>query len=245
MNTRKILTYIILLVVMLGNFTACSDSDNYSLNDFRINIATVTYNDSQSYSLLLDNGVKLWPAASNIYYKPHDNQRVFLNYTILSDKQGGYDHYIKINDMWDILTKPIIELTEANADSIGHDPIKINDFWIGNHFINAEFYFNYGGVRPHAINMVQNLQKKQIKNDTLKLELRHNSYNSLSDRLFSGLASFDLKPFRKEDKDSIPIQIKVKDWKGEQTYNLMYKYKHTNKAEVNAKIPTITSNQYR
>lgn len=245
MRTKKLITYVTLLIVALSIFVACSDSDNYSLNDFRISIATVVSEGDHSYSLLLDNGIKLWPAAGNIYYKPNENQRVFINYTILSDQKSGYDHYIKINDMWDILTKPIIELTEANADSIGNDPVRSNKFWIGNHFLNADFSFNYGGVRPHAINMVQNLQENHENNDTLRLEFRHNSYNSPSDRLFNGLASFDLKPFRKENKDSIPIQIKVKNWKGEQTYNLMYKYNNTNKVKVETRIPNITSSEYR
>lgn len=245
MRTKKIFTYVTLLVIAFSSFIACSDSDNYSLNNYRINIATVTPEGNQSYSLLLDNGTKLWPAAGNIYYKPRLNQRVFINYTILSDKMNGYDHYIRVNDMWDILTKPVIKLTAENADSIGHDPIRVENLWIANHYLNAEFSFNYGGVRPHAINLVQNFQQEHEVKDTLKLEFRHNSYNSYSDRLFRGLASFDLKPFRQEDKDSIPIQIKVKDWKGEQTYKLMYKYNGSNNVKSESSIPNITSSEYR
>lgn len=246
MKTKKKLQFAALLIIILSSFFACNDNDGYSLNEFRISIASVVPEGGQTYSLLLDNGDTLWPAAENIYYKPRENQRVFVNYTILSDKMDGYDHYVKVNDIWDILTKPIIELTEENADSIGNDPVRINEFWIGNHYLNANFSFNYGGVRPHAINMVQNLQEANEDDDNsiLKLEFRHNSYNSQSDRLFNGFASFDLKPFRQEDRDSIPINIKVKDWKGEQEYKLMYRYKGANNDKPEAGIPSITSSEY-
>ncbi|NLZ96207.1 MAG: hypothetical protein GX921_10360 [Bacteroidales bacterium] len=245
MKTKGKLIYAALLIVILSSSFACDNNDGYSLNDFRISIATVVPKGGQSYSLLLDNGQKLWPAAADIYYSPQENQRVFVNYTILSDKMDGYDHYIKVNDIWDIVTKPIIELTEENADSIGNDEVIVNEFWIANHYLNANFSFNYGGVRPHAINMVQNLQYVNEDDHILELEFRHNSYNSHSDRLFNGFVSFDLKPFREEERDSIPINIKVKDWEGEKEYKLMYRYNEMSNDKTEAAIPNITSSEYR
>ena len=119
MKTKKVLMYASLLIIILNSSFACSDSDGYSLGDFRISIATVVPEGEMSYSLLLDNGDKLWPAATDVFYRPDMNQRVFVNYTLLSGKMNGFEHYIKVNDIWNILTKPVIELTEANADSIG------------------------------------------------------------------------------------------------------------------------------
>lgn len=223
---------------------ACSDSDGYSLGDFRISIATVVPEGEMTYSLLLDNGNKLWPAATDVYYKPYENQRVFVNYTLLSGKMNGFDHYIKVNDIWNVLTKQVIELTEANADSIGNDPVRMNELWIGNHFLNTSFSFNYSGVRPHAINMVQN---KMVTNDdggVLELEFRHNSYNSTSNVLYNGFACFDLRPFRVEGKDSIPIRVMVKDWDGDKEYDLMYRYSELNINRVLKAVPIITSNEY-
>ena len=244
MKTKKAVAYATLLVLILSSAFACSDNDGYSLGDFRINIATVVPEGDTSYYLLLDNGDKLRPSISDVYYSAKANQRVFLNYTILSDTKGNYDYYIKINDIWNILTKPVIELTAANADSIGNDAVKINEFWIGNDYLNASFAFNYGGVRPHAINMVKNMIAPNKDGGFLHLEFRHNSYNSPSNRLFDGFASFDLKRFREEGRDSIPIKIKVKEWNGEKEYNLMYKYNELNKNREVASIPTISSNEY-
>ena len=245
MKANKLLPYATLLIIVLSGAFACNDNDGYSLGDFRISIATVIPEGTMTYSLLLDNGDKLLPTHSAVQYSPIDNQRVFVNYTLLTDKEGNYDHLIRVNDIWDVLTKPVIELTEANADSIGNDPVRANEFWIGNDFLNASFSFNYGGVKPHAINMVQNMQDSDEKDDdVLELELRHNSYNSASNRLFDGFASFDLKPFRKEGEDSIPVIIKVKDWDGDKEYRLTYKYNELNKPRTQATIPNISTNEY-
>lgn len=243
-NKKSMVKYIALIIVVLSSAFACNDNDGYSLGDFRISIATVVPESSQTYSLLLDNGNKLWPAATDVYYRPQLNQRVFVNYTILSDKIDDYDHYIKVNDIWNVLTKSVIELNAENADSIGNDPVQVNDIWIGDNYLNVSFSFNYGGIKPHAINMVQNKINGSTDTDFLELEFRHNSYSSPRNSLYDGFACFDMRPFRKEDRDSIPISIIYTDWEGEQVYELMYKYNELNKNKLQLSIPIISSNEY-
>ena len=239
------LQFAALLIIILSGFLACDNNDGYSLDDFRISIASVVPEGGQSYSLVLDNGKKLWPAAADVLYRPSENQRVFVNYTILSDKIDGFDHYIKVNDIWNVLTKPVIELTEENRDSIGNDPVRMNDIWIGDHYLNTGFSFNYNGMTPHAINLVQN-QSTTIKDkDVLELEFRHNSYKSTSNTLFNGFACFDLKPFQKEEKNSILIKVLVKEWDGEKEYELTYNYNELSKDKTEAVTPNITSNEYK
>ena len=240
---KSFLGYSTLLILILCNAFACDD-DGYSLGDFRISIATVVPEGEQSYSLVLDNGDKLLPVATDVYYKPQANQRVFVNYTLLSDRKEGYKHDIKINDIWDILTKPIINLTEQSEDSIVNDPIQVNEFWIGDNYLNASFSFNYGHVKPHAINMVRNTMENEENQSVLELEFRHNSYNSPYNTLFDGFACFNLKPFIQDDRDSIPIVIKYKNWRGDQTYELMYKFNKLNKSSRLMTIPNISSNEY-
>lgn len=227
---------------------SCNEDNGYSLGNFRVSIATVELEGNNAYSLTLDNGKRLWPAASNINYRPKENQRVFVNYTLLSDAREGYDHFIKVNDIWDILTKESIDLTAANVDSIGNDPVKLDGMWIGNGFLNVHFFFNYGGGKPHAINLVNNtLSNNSVSNDTIFLEFRHNAYNSSSSRLFEGFACFDLKPFQKIDADSVIFSVKVKDWGKEKNYSLVYRYKGNDLRSVEDETtitPIILSNEY-
>lgn len=226
---------------------SCNKNDGYSLGKFQVDIATVKkVGTDNSYSLILDNGKSLWIAASDVWYKPVDNQRVFVNYTLLSGEIDGYDHFVKVNAIWNILTKGVIDLTTENADSIGHDPININAVWVGSDFLNIDFMFNYGGVRPHAINLVKNLSDFDDNADTIELEFRHNSYNSQSNRLLEGLASFNLKPLQRNDVDLVKIKVKVKTWDGQKTYDVVYKYNNEaiNATHYETPVLVVSSDEY-
>ena len=128
MFTKKsILKYSVIFIVILCSAFACED-EGYSLSDFRINIATVIPDGQQSYYLVLDNGEKLLPVSSDVFYSPRENQRVFVNYTLLSDNNNGYDHQIKVNDIWNILTKPVISLTDKKRIILGMTQYKLMSF---------------------------------------------------------------------------------------------------------------------
>ncbi|MDR2815375.1 MAG: NigD-like protein [Proteiniphilum sp.] len=241
---KTVLTYSFVLIGLLLIMPSCDDNSK-SLGSFRINIATVIPEDQNAYSLLLDDGTHLWPAASDVRYAPKNNQRVFLNYTILSEKQGEYDHYIKVNDIWNILTKQAIELNAQNEDSIGNDPVKAKAVWVGGDYLNVSFMFNYGGVKPHAINLVKNTLSDEASPDAIDLEFRHNSYQSAQTRFYEGFICFDLKPFRVDDADSVNLSIKVKEWSGETTYDVVYRYNQpAMEATTRMPIPVISSNEY-
>lgn len=244
--------YSILLIGILLTSISCDDNSR-SLGSFGIDIATVVPEGDNAYSLLLDNGKKLWPAATAVWYTPSYNQRVFLNYTILSEKMGEYDHYIKVNDIWNILTKEAIELNAQNADSIGHDPVRINHIWVGGDYLNVSFMFNYGGVRPHAINLVENMLSPEADGDAIELEFRHNSYESPNEeRLYEGFVCFDLKPMRTNEADSVALSIAVREWANDaiddvetKIYDVVYRYNQpaaTTRTEI--PIPVISSNEY-
>lgn len=243
--------YSLLIIAALSVFSSCDDNSR-SLGSFQINLATVVSETDKTFYLLLDNGSKLWPAATDIIYKPENNQRVFVNYTILSDRIGEYDNYVKINDMWDILTKEVIELNVANADSIGNDPIKINDIWIGGDYLNVSFMFNYGGIRPHAINLIKNTLDHDEDSESIELEFRHNAYDSSASRLYEGFVCFDLKPFRNNETDSVKISIKTLEWtssesneRKEITHDVIYRYNQpTSRSISEVPIPVISSSEY-
>ena len=114
------------------------------------------------------------------------------------------------------------------------------------------FIFNYGGERPHLINLVENKTSTKLQNDIIELEIRHNSFESQVERLYEGFACFDLKPLRRNDTDSVKLSIKVKDW-GERNddntkeiiYDVVYRYNRSKNIQTNEMpIPVITSNEY-
>lgn len=221
----------ILLITVLGlfSFSSCDD-DGYSLGDFTVALATVKPIDAQagSYYLILDNGTTLWPAASAVNYKPKDKQRVIVDYTLLSDQIGEYDHYAKINALREILTKEIVDLTSQNEEEIGNDPVKILDLWTGDNYLNIHFGYNVGGSTIHTINLVQNKLDQNAETETqdpLILEFRHNMNGDTEKYGVKQYAAFDLRPFQIAGQNSINIVIKVKDFQGqEKEFPITYKY---------------------
>ncbi|MDD2298498.1 MAG: NigD-like protein [Fermentimonas sp.] len=248
---KKIFILGLAIIGILLIYIGCDDNSK-SLGNFGIDIATIIPEGNNTYSLQLDNGKKLWPAAKAVNFTPSEHQRVLLNYTILSDQKDGFDHYIKVNDIWGILTKDVIELNAQNEQSIGDDPIKTNSIWIGGDYLNASFMFNYGGKQPHAINLVRNTLAIDSDKNVIELEFRHNSFESQSDKLYEGFVCFDLRPLRVMDNDSVKISVKVKEWTDktnsktkETRYDVVYRYNQPAlKARTEIPIPVTTSNEY-
>lgn len=226
---------------------SCLDTEGSSLGDFKVDIATVHVEDGSSYSLILDNGDVFKPVATPGFYKAKEGQRVFVNYTLLPGEKEGYDRLVRINDLSCILTKEVIALNAANADSIGNDPVIVKDMWVGGGYLNVYFLFNYGGVRPHAINLVKNELSPEASSDKVELEFRHNAYGSPHSRLFDGFVCFDLKPFKSDDADSVKISVKVKEWNAEKTIDVVYKYSQAGNGEAALRTfvtPVTSSEEY-
>lgn len=241
---KKLASRIIILLTGILLLIPSCDDNGRSLGDFYISIATVVPEGNNAYSFILDNGKTLWPAAGNVRYSPNYNQRVFINFTILYDNMGKYDYGVKVNEIWNILTKPVIELNAENKDSIGNDPIIIKDIWVGGDYLNVSFLFNYGGVRPHAVNLVENTMAQDETSDKVALEFRHNSFGSTQTRLTEGFVCFDLKQFRKEDADRVEFSIKVKEYDKEKSFDVVYNYKQTSEAASKVPTPLKSSNEY-
>lgn len=211
----------ILSMVLL--FNSCLDDDGaYSLGDFRMEIATVESLESSQHYFRLDDGTTLWPAAG--YYLGHnldDGQRTWLNYTLLSDKKDGFDHYIKVNGADPILTKKIAEdKGEENNAVYGTDPVGIDEnyIWIGNGYLNIIFSFNYGGTKTHFINLLPAGDEE----NAYQVEFRHNAYNDPQQTAVSGIVCFDLSDLPDTGGETVKLTVKVNTFSGEKTYELDY-----------------------
>ena len=240
---KKLFTIAMILSISLAFLPSC-DMSGHSLNEFRVNIATVEPLGGGSFALLLDDGRRLWPAASAVRYFPRENQRVLLNFTILSDRHGEFDHLIRINDIWNVLTKQVVELTTENAEKIGDDPVIINQMWEGGGFLNVSFQFNWGGTRPHYINLVKNTTVESTSDDVIELEFRHNAYGSTRPFNRNGLVSFDLRPFQVEGQEEVMFLIRVNEPSGERIIEVVYRYNQaTQETMEEFPIPVITSDE--
>lgn len=202
-------------------FYSCLDDDGYSLGKFWIETATVVPLEGKSYYLRLDDGTTLWPAAPiGYYYEPKENQRALVNFTILSDSAGGYDHWIKVNRIDNYLTKEIAENLGAKNDSIyGKDPVGVASMWVGDNYLNVYLKAYFGGVKKHFINLIPS------EEEGVDYELRHHAYDDPSPGYLRGnLVAFKLPELIAPDtslsSDSVTISIKVKTFDGDKLYKI-------------------------
>lgn len=174
-------------------FIQSCDSDGYSLNDQVVRMATVRVVSGNLYSLEIDNGKKLWVAASDAYwYKPVDGQRVVANFTLLSDEYESYDHAIKVNFLWNVLTKQVEELTEENEETYGDDEVRIEDMWVGGNYLNIQFRFFLPNHYKHRVSLVKNTTVENPEDGYIHLEYRYNNEDDETSLMRRSLVSFNL-----------------------------------------------------
>jgi hypothetical protein len=191
------------------------------------------------YQIIMDNKDVLVPGASNYnhyYDSDHsqfkDGDRVLLNYTVLGDNKGENqdptEYYIKINSIRKILMKGILDITEANKDSIGNDPIVVNDIWISDSLLNFRIKY-WGHNKAHFINLVKQPGELTSGDQPIELELRHNSNNDTESTLYSGYVSFKMNAIQIAGLDSVQFKVTYKDYNGQESdYEGVYRYGENN-----------------
>ena len=224
--------YLITMMMMAMSMLQSCNDDGYSLGDFVVRMATVHVENGNMY-LQTDNGQKLWPGATAIpWYKPVDGQRVWADYTILSDEISGteYAHAIKVNYLYNVLTKTVDELTADNEESIGNDPAYIEEMWIGGNCLNVQFVIQRPVNEPHRVSLVENtLDDTPIVDEDgyICLEYRFNEaddvYNNTLRRSFVSFHLGEYGPLQSADKTIKGLKLKINSIKnGEKVVTLDY-----------------------
>lgn len=222
----KLFIKYLLTVLLLPLFAGCASDDGYPLDRFWIEVASVVPLEGGGYYVKLDDGTTLWPAASAVTETPNTYSRAQVNYTILSDAQGEYDHYVKINYLSTFLTKNIVKLSSENEDVLGNDKIKILELWEGDDYLNIHFGVNIGGGGvQHSINLAE---ASVGEDGTVNLEFRHNANGDAENYGVKGLVAFDLRPYQQKDGKNIIFKITLNAFQGSDSeYIFTYNYTGT------------------
>ena len=222
MKYQKVVTLIILLLSATFAFTSCND-DGYSLDKFWLEVGTIEKTSDQDYRIILDKGPVLYPSVSNVPVRYlENNMRVYADFTILQDANPGssVDHYVRVNDLQKLLTKPIVPYSEAISDSLGMDPIELPEYWIANDFITFRFFYA-GGAKEHMVNLTKH-EELTADGKTL-LEFRHHAYGDPENKSLYGYVSFPLKELFNEVTDSVQLHIKYKGFDEEKNIDITYR----------------------
>jgi hypothetical protein len=206
----------LIVVVMLTNCSKDETKDYYSvLGIIRITTDSVIIETDLNKRLLVENKNALGTSIK-------DKDRVIAYFTI-TDKTTptGIDYIINLENLQKVLFKPIIELTDQNADSIGNNEITVNNLWLEKNFLNLDFLF-YGGNVSHSINLIR--YSGAIRTDTVTLEIRHNNKNDNGLTYLNGFVTFDLTSIKNNVTDSVIVCIKAKEYDN-RTYKKYFSYK--------------------
>ncbi len=225
---KKLVVAVVLLVMILP---ACNKDDQLPQ---WTSIGTIEKTDASldEYTILLDGDERLIPNTTIENNNLEDGERVVVQYEII-EELGNDEYKVKVYDLDRILTKDIIQLTEAINDSIGNDPVfvKEENIWIKNNYLNFIFSF-YGAYEMHRINLVKPYEITHTDDGKLILEFRHNSNNDFSSAVYKGVVSFNLESLKEEGLNDIDFVVKVKlyddqslEWEGNYTFNSSLKSK--------------------
>ncbi|MDD6748846.1 MAG: NigD-like protein [bacterium] len=246
MKMWKSFSWVLGLCLTLSLFTSCLDDDDYSLGNFSMGVASVKAPNGSAPYFRLDDGTTLWPAAGYLPGSLKDNQRVWMNFTLLGDSAMGavgYDYYIRVNRLDEVLTKtPVEHLGAAANDSIyGTDPVKILGMWTGNGFLTIHFGANFGGQERHWINLVNSADQDK----PYELEFRQNAYNDSPMYSSQSLVCFDLRSLPVAD-EKVTLSIRVHTFEGEKVYEVAYDTKGLEAGgEMKLNETEISSNQVK
>ncbi len=203
------------------------DDDSYSLGKFWVGFGLIDDTHEDTFTIKMDDGSVLFPVTSYHSWKSIDDyDRVLVNYTILGDKnvdEENEEYYVKINSLKDILYKGIFEITAETEDSIGNDPIHVNDVWQSNNLLTFELDY-YGYNKVHYINLVRPPGVFSV-DVPVQLELRHNNRDDEERYRLSSFVTFDLESLQIAGQDSVQFVVTGDDFDGEDfTYSGVYRY---------------------
>ncbi len=220
-------------------FTSClKDDDGYSLNKAWVGFGMV--HKGNSNQIVMDNGDVLLPVAysypTNDYdygssgenRQLKDGDRVLVNYTILDDRTNDAGkvvaYLVRVNSAQKVLLKGILDITEANKDSIGNNPILVKDWWMTDSLLNFQLKY-WGRNKVHFINLVKQPGALSADGQPFELELRHNSNGDDEAIPFNAFVSFNLDNLRITGLDSVKFVVKGTDYdKKEFKIEGTYKY---------------------
>lgn len=217
--------YLFLVIASVMVLWSCNEDEGYDPDVVRISLGMLEQSNRSTfgYMVCLDNGDTLLPAFSSFYTENEDSIRVLANYTLLGEvDQSTNTFWARINYLSEVLYKRPVRITTSNSDSLGNDPIEIQDLWISGDKLNIEFTY-YGGGKVHYINLGYTTPNDD--SSPLIFELRHNSRNDLKNYYLNGLVSFNLNEFRMNQSDSVQFEVKVNTFdQTTKTYTGIYHY---------------------
>jgi len=201
-------------IVLVSLLSSCEDKTvDYGLDVYYVNIATA----QNANEFLLDNGETVIAKNFDKNAKTYAfGDRVILNYTVLSPG----DNNVRINGSVKV---PLGKITLANDSAIHSapkEPIILESAWLGSHYLNMQFYFDYM-FETHKIGLL--VDSTRLDSDTLRMYFVHDTNNDPPGYPVHSYLSFDLKDLLGDPGKSRPISVQINTtYSGTMNYGFEY-----------------------
>jgi len=201
---RTILLAVVSFMFFAG-FTSCLDDDDDSTPQY-MELGVTEYGPGNEKLVFTDSESTLQLRDYPAGFEFTDSVRVLMTYSVI--ETGGedyiYDYMVDAFSIQEVVVKNIIELNEENRDTIGTDPLYINNIWISGGYLNVDFSFDgYDGV--HYINVVKDPEEQTGEETEIYLQVRHDGRGDESINRYVGLMSFNLEPLRVEGTNKVTL----------------------------------------
>jgi hypothetical protein len=110
--------------------------------------------------------------------------------------------------------KGIMDITPENQDSIGNDPVIVQDCWVTDSLLNFELKY-WGRYKIHYINLVKEPGELTAGSQPVELELRHNDNDDVEDFQYNAFVSFSLNELKIAGLDSVQFRVTSTDYDGD------------------------------
>ena len=213
---NKFLKITMLAAIPLWGLTSCLDDNKYAYFHPNESWGTIV-GTPENFKIETDNGNPL-RVTENLdpSFPVEDSLRVVATFTPL-EQTGENSFDIRVNAMKKLLTKmPVYlsELTPDEIDSLGTDPIDIENAWFGTgEYLNIEFIiFVNDPQKAHFLNLVVDEEKSTP--EEVFVTLRHNAFKDETRQKGWGRVSFDIAGLVPAGKDQIKVTLQWTGYSG-------------------------------
>jgi hypothetical protein len=167
---------------------------------------------------VLDNGKTLFNTNEKASKAYQSGDRILMNYTLLHETTAGYDYTVRINGSSKVPLTELSLVDQKTIQSLVSEPVFFESLWVGNHYLNLQFYINYKS-ETHSIKLLTD--SSLIKNDTVYVYFKHDTKNDAPGYSSHVFLSADLEKTFGKSKRVLFFNINTINY-GEKQYELKY-----------------------
>ena len=212
---KEIIIKWVLGIAIASFLFSCEDKTvDYGLDTYYLEIVTA----QNENEFLSDYGNRIVATSDENKKTYASGDRVLLNYTLLS--ASGSSYTVRINGSAKIASGKLTLSNDSAINATDKEPIMLESVWLGSHYLNMQFYFNYKST-AHKIGLLTD--STRLESDTLRMYFIHDTNNDPPGYPIHTYLSFDLNNVLGAPGNARPVSVQINSSNyGNKTYDFEY-----------------------